>query len=79
MRKKIIRKECGLMPTITCTPNSISNLEILEARLDKLLSNNRDLINTITPFNPTISKDDEWNDPIYDNYAQIDQNGDEEQ
>ena len=27
-----------------------------------------DFIKKITPLNPTISKDDEWNDPIYDKY-----------
>lgn len=35
---------------------------------DKFIKDNKELINSITPLNPTISKDDEWNDPIYDDY-----------
>ncbi len=58
------------MPTATSVPESISSLKAPEEKFDKILSENQDLINKITPFNPVISKDDEWNDPIYDSFAQ---------
>lgn len=38
----------------------------------KIIHDHMDAICKTTPHNPTISKDDEWNDPIYDHYAQID-------
>lgn len=38
--------------------------QFITANLDFILSN--------VPHNPTINKDDEWNDKIYDNYAKID-------
>lgn len=38
----------------------------------KFLEDNMSYILSITPQNPTISKDDEWNNPIYDHYAKID-------
>lgn len=47
-------------------------LEELETEFKKFLHEHRDIIDRITEVNPVISKDDEWNDPIYDNYAAID-------
>ena len=38
----------------------------------KFLEDNMSYILSITPHNPIITKDDEWNDPIYDHYAKID-------
>lgn len=46
---------------------SISNEDF-----NKFIEENLGYILSITPHNPVITKDDEWNDPIYDNYAQID-------
>lgn len=34
----------------------------------KFLEENSEFIKQNTPINPTISKDDEWNEPVYDNY-----------
>lgn len=46
---------------------SISNEDF-----NKFLEENMSYILSITPHNPVITKDDEWNDPIYDHYAKID-------
>lgn len=46
---------------------SISNEDF-----NKFIEENLGYILSITPHNPVITKDDEWNDPIYDNYTQID-------
>lgn len=35
---------------------------------DKFIQEHIDIIKAITPINPTISKEDEWNDPEYDEY-----------
>ena len=35
---------------------------------DKFIQEHIDVIKAITPINPTISKEDEWNDPEYDEY-----------
>lgn len=40
-------------------------------QFNKFLKYNIEFIKQITPMNPTISKDDECNDPIYDNYDEI--------
>ena len=45
--------------------NKITNEEFT-----KFLKSNMDYILSITPHNPTISSDDEWNDSIYDSYIQ---------
>ena len=39
---------------------------------NKFIETNLDLIMSITPKNPTVPVDDEWNDDIYDSYAKID-------
>lgn len=41
---------------------------ITNEEFDAFLKANMDFIKKITPLNPTISKDDEWNDSIYDKY-----------
>lgn len=46
--------------------NSISNEKFKE-----FLQENKELIDSITPKNPTILKDDEWStDPIYEQWSQ---------
>lgn len=45
---------------------SISNEDF-----NKFLEENMSYILSITPHNPVITKDDEWNDPIYDIYDEI--------
>lgn len=45
---------------------SISNEDF-----NKFLEENMSYILSITPHNPVITKDDEWNDPIYDVYDEI--------
>ena len=46
------------------------NNRISTEDFEKFLNENMGYILSITPHNPIISKDDEWNDPMYDNYAQ---------
>ena len=57
--------------------NSINNfknklkLKFKLIQFNKFLKDNMEFIKQITPMNPVISKDDEWNDHIYDNYDEI--------
>lgn len=39
---------------------------------NQFINNNLDFILDITPKNPTIAKDDEWNEEIYDEYNCVD-------
>lgn len=65
------------MTTIAMETNTQSDYETKMKEFNEFLKNNMEFIQKITPINPSISKDDEWNDPIYDHYAQIDNTGDE--
>lgn len=65
------------MPTITMSKSETNNYEVQMQEFNKFLKDNMSFIKQITPMNPTLSKDDEWNDPIYDHYAKIDDVGDD--
>lgn len=65
------------MPTITMETKTNKTYNETMREFNEFLKANMDFIKQITPMNPTISKDDEWNDPIYDHYAQIDDIGDD--
>lgn len=63
--------------TTTMIRNEIKDYETQMKEFNDFLRANMDFIKQITPINPTISKDDEWNNPIYDNYAKSDNIGDD--
>lgn len=65
------------MSTITMNRTRIKDYETQMKEFNDFLKDNMDFIKQITPTNPIISKDDEWNNPIYDNYAKSDNIGDD--
>lgn len=75
--KRFVKRRDFAMPAITMSRTETKDYETQMKEFNDFLRNNMDFIKQITPMNPTISKDDEWNDPIYDHYAQIDDVGDD--
>lgn len=51
---------------------NVQNTKMSVEEFNQFITANLDFILSNVPYNPTINKDDEWNDKIYDNYAKID-------
>jgi hypothetical protein len=49
-----------------------TDIDKLNDKFNAFISDNIELIKKITPVNPIITKDDEWNDPEYDAYDNMD-------
>lgn len=75
--KRFVRRRDLAMPIITMNKIEKHDYETQMQEFNDFLKNNMKFIKQIAPMNPTISRDDEWNDPIYDHYAQIDDVGDD--
>ena len=51
---------------------NVQNTKMSIEEFNQFITANLDFTLSNVPHNPTINKDDEWNDKIYDNYAKID-------
>lgn len=76
MKRFVVKRRENFMPTIAINkPKKDYDVQMRE--FNDFLKRNIEFIKRVTPTNPTISKDDEWNDPIYDDYLNSDNNGDD--